>query len=94
VSGVAGLGPWKESADLIATRIRQLGVERVLYGSDGAGGGNPTPREAWASFLQLPLSRDEFRTIANNVAPYMSRAAAPALPSLSLQLRPQRHGQE
>ena len=88
VSGVAGLGPWKESVDLIATRIRQLGVERVLYGSDGAGGGNPTPREAWTSFLQLPLSPDEFRTIANNVAPYMARAGAPALPNLYPRSRP------
>ena len=71
VSGVAGLGPWKERAGLIATRIRQLGVERVLYGSDGAGGGNPTPREAVASFRELPLTADEFRTIEGNVAPYM-----------------------
>jgi predicted TIM-barrel fold metal-dependent hydrolase len=71
VSGVAGLGNWKAKADLIAKRIRELGVERVLYGSDGAGGKNPTPRQAWASFLELPLTKDEFRTIASNVAPYM-----------------------
>jgi predicted TIM-barrel fold metal-dependent hydrolase len=70
-SGVAGLGQWVEKASLIAKRIRQLGVERVLYGSDGAGGGNLAPREAWAAFRQLPLSDDEFRAIENNVAPYM-----------------------
>jgi uncharacterized protein len=71
VSGVAGYGKWAEKANLIATRIRQLGVGHILYGSDGFGGGNLAPREAWAVFLQLPLSDDEFRMIANNVAPYM-----------------------
>lgn len=71
VSGVVGYGNWAEKAGLIATRIRQLGVTRVLYGSDGFGGGNLAPREAWAAFLQLPLSDAEFHTIANNIAPYM-----------------------
>jgi predicted TIM-barrel fold metal-dependent hydrolase len=70
VSGVAGVGKWREKADLIATRIRQLGAERVLYGSDAA---TPTigPREAWKAFCELPLSSDERRVIATNVAPYM-----------------------
>ncbi|PYT32967.1 MAG: hypothetical protein DMG57_00045 [Acidobacteria bacterium] len=70
-SGVVGLGKWVDKASLIATRIRQLGVGRILYGSDGAGGGNLAPREAWTAFRQLPLSDAEFRTIANNFAPYM-----------------------
>lgn len=70
-SGVAGLGQWVEKANLIATRIRQLGVSRVLYGSDGAAGENLRPREAWAAFRQLPLTDAEFRTIEHNVAPYM-----------------------
>jgi uncharacterized protein len=56
---------------LIASRLRQLGVDRVLYGSDAATGGNLPPREAWAAFLELPLTDAEFRTIARNVAPYM-----------------------
>ena len=71
VSGVAGLGNWRAKADRIAERIRQLGVDRVLYGSDGAGGANPTPRQAWAAFRELPLTDEEFRTIARNVAPFM-----------------------
>lgn len=58
-------------AKLIAKRIRQLGVGRVLYGSDAAAGGNLPPRQAWAAFRQLPLTDAEFRTIASNVAPYM-----------------------
>jgi predicted TIM-barrel fold metal-dependent hydrolase len=71
VSGVAGLGQWQDNADKVAARIRQLGLERVLYGSDGAGGGNPAPREAWATFRKLPLTDSEFKTIAGNIAPYM-----------------------
>ena len=70
-SGVAGVEKWVDKASLIATRIRQLGACRILYGSDGAGGGNLAPREAWAAFRQLPLSDVEFRTIENNIAPYM-----------------------
>jgi len=58
-------------AQLIATRIRQLGVQRVLYGSDAATGGNLPPRESWAEFLKLPLTPADFQTIATNVAPYM-----------------------
>ncbi|MEJ7607652.1 MAG: hypothetical protein WKF37_15615 [Bryobacteraceae bacterium] len=56
-SGVAGLGKWEEKSSLIATRIRQLGVGRILYGSDGAGQGNLTPSQAWAMFRRLPLGR-------------------------------------
>lgn len=71
VSGVAGLGRWLDKVSLVAKRIRELGVERILYGSDGAGGGNLTPRDAWRSFRQLPLSDVEFRTIESNVAAYL-----------------------
>jgi predicted TIM-barrel fold metal-dependent hydrolase len=69
-SGVAGLGNWRDKVDLIASRIRQLGVHRVLYGSDGATE-QFTPRRAIEAFRQLPLSDAEFRTIGNNIAPYM-----------------------
>jgi uncharacterized protein len=71
VSGVAGYGDWEKKAELIARRIRQLEPKRVLFGSDGFGGGNLAPREAWAAFRRLPLSDDEFRVIATNIAPYM-----------------------
>ena len=57
-------------ATLIATRIRQVGIQRVLYGTDAATPGN-SPREGWANFRKLPLTNAEFRTIANNVPPYM-----------------------
>lgn len=55
----------------IAARIRQIGVERVLYGSDAAASPEAYPQAGWTAFRRLPLSEDEFRVIAGNVAPYM-----------------------
>ncbi|HZB26859.1 MAG TPA: amidohydrolase family protein [Vicinamibacterales bacterium] len=70
VSGVAGLGDWKPKAPRIARRIREIGIRRILYGSDGATGGH-TPRAAWTAFRQLPLSNAEFHAIRHNVPDYM-----------------------
>lgn len=55
-----------------AARIRQIGVDRILFGSDMAvPGRNPTARESWAIFRNtVPLTDEEFRRIAANVAPY------------------------
>ncbi len=58
-------------AALIAQRIRHVGVDRVLYGSDAAVPGNLAPREGWAAFCKLPLTAAELAQIAANVAPYM-----------------------
>jgi hypothetical protein len=58
-------------AALVAKRIRQVGVDRILYGSDAAVGENPRPREAWATFRRLPLTEQEFERIATNVTPYL-----------------------
>ncbi len=52
-------------------RIRQVGPGKVLYGSDAVTPGNMRPREAWAAFRALPLTQEEFGTIAANVAPYL-----------------------
>lgn len=71
ISGVAGLGRWEEKKDLIAKRIRQVGVKRVLWGSDGAFGGGMTPQQALDAFEELPLSKSEFQTIYGNLTPYM-----------------------
>jgi hypothetical protein len=56
----------------LVKRIRQIGVKRILYGSDAAVGSNPNllPREAWAAFSRLELTKKEIKTIAKNVAPY------------------------
>jgi predicted TIM-barrel fold metal-dependent hydrolase len=36
ISGITGTARWRERSELITTRIRQLGLDRVLFGSDGA----------------------------------------------------------
>jgi uncharacterized protein len=70
ISGVAGLGDWKSKKQLIASRIREVGIHRILFGSDGAWT-NFTPLRAEAAFHELPLTREEFLVIDNNVPPYM-----------------------
>jgi len=61
-----------EDAKFIADRLRQIGLRRILYGSDMAISGNLTARQGWGAFRGLmPLTEAEFRTIANNIAPYM-----------------------
>ena len=59
-------------AALVVRRIRQVGVRRILYGSDAATVGSPKPRQYWAAFLRLPLTHEEFEQIAHNVAPYFT----------------------
>jgi predicted TIM-barrel fold metal-dependent hydrolase len=54
-----------------AQRIRQVGVGKILFGSDAATPTNMRPREAWAAFRALPLTDEEFDRIAANVAPYL-----------------------
>ena len=71
ISGVAGLGDaWEGNKNEIALRIRQVGVRRILFGSDGAWTGF-TPVKAIAAYHQLPLTKNEMSTIDNNLAPYM-----------------------
>jgi predicted TIM-barrel fold metal-dependent hydrolase len=62
-----------EDLELIATRLRQFGMGRILFGSDRSPGAidrNEGPGAAWLSFRRLPLTEEEFATIAANVAPY------------------------
>lgn len=70
VSGLTGLGDSAHVSRRLATRIRQIGVGRVLFGADGAVGGH-TPLSAWRAFRKLPLTEEEFRVIARNVPPHM-----------------------
>jgi predicted TIM-barrel fold metal-dependent hydrolase len=56
---------------LIASRVRQLGTRRVLYGSDlGAPGGSIA--RGWEIFqAKVPLTRSELQQIANNQARFV-----------------------
>ena len=67
--------PGHSDADLaaIAERMRQIGLERIFYGSDA-----PTtpegigPAVRWGRLRhRLPLTNEELEIIANNVAPYL-----------------------
>lgn len=61
-------GQSNEVLRTFAKRIRQIGPHRVLYGTDLA---PPTARQSWMTFrTTVPLTDDEIRTIAGNVAPY------------------------
>ena len=70
VASIADRDITPDAAALLAKRIRQVGVSRVLYGSDSAQGDNLRPAEAWAAFRRLPLTDSEFAQIARNVPPY------------------------
>ena len=55
----------------IAARIRQIGVNRVLYGSDAPASPLAYPKAGWAAFQRLPLTTVELRVVATNIPPYM-----------------------
>jgi len=70
ITAVASVKTTPERAAMIVRRIRQLGVERMLYGSDAPASEAALPRARWAAFRALPLTDAEFQTIASNVPPY------------------------
>jgi predicted TIM-barrel fold metal-dependent hydrolase len=62
-------GQSNEVLQTFARRIRQIGLHRVLYGTDLA---PPTARQSWMTFrTTVPLTEEEIKTIAGNVAPYL-----------------------
>lgn len=71
ICGVAGLGHWQAKKSLIAQRIGEIGVDRIVWGSDGAFGGGVTPQQALDAYRQLPLTPAEFHSIDTNLTPYM-----------------------
>ena len=71
VASIAQNDTTPEDAALLVRRLRQIGVKRVLYGTDSAQGDNLRPVDAWAAFRKLPLSEAEFAQIAANVPPYL-----------------------
>lgn len=61
-----------EQLELMARRIRQIGPQRILYGSDASFAGRNTPDEEWGRFRgMVPLTDAEFAVIRDNVAPYL-----------------------
>jgi predicted TIM-barrel fold metal-dependent hydrolase len=60
-----------ERSALLAKRIRQVGVKRVLYGTDITFGPFLSPHDSWSEVCRLDLSDKEIRTISKNKAPYI-----------------------
>jgi ketosteroid isomerase-like protein/predicted TIM-barrel fold metal-dependent hydrolase len=81
VTTVADPGISPANAARLVKRIRQVGVERILYGSDAAIGENLRPRAGWAAFRRLPLTDSELDRIARNVAPHLRESASRAVPA-------------
>jgi len=71
VASIAHPSNTPEQSREMAERIRMVGLDKVLYGSDAASPGNMKPQEAWTAFRALPLSDAELKRIAGNVAPYL-----------------------
>jgi predicted TIM-barrel fold metal-dependent hydrolase len=53
--------------------MRQIGMDRILFGSDSPIPGN-SPREFLERWHKLPLTTEEFQRIESNIAPYLSPA--------------------
>ncbi len=73
----------EEQAQLMVTRMRQIGIDRILFASDSAAEAisNPPPAAQWKSIRErLPLSSAELMTLASNVAPYLKLKSSAALP--------------
>lgn len=62
-----------EAAEEMAQRLREMGLGRILYASDGQGPNEPTAVHWTQTRLRLPLTESELSIVANNVAPYMTR---------------------
>ncbi|MDQ3289124.1 MAG: amidohydrolase family protein [Pseudomonadota bacterium] len=61
-----------EIGEMLAARMRQIGLDRILYGSDGAFDGHPDPQASWQAFrTAIPFTDAEFALIKSNVAPYL-----------------------
>ena len=60
-----------EAPAKVVARMRQIGLGRILYGSDGPVAESASPLDSWKQTRTLPLTEDEFRIIAGNVAPYL-----------------------
>jgi predicted TIM-barrel fold metal-dependent hydrolase len=66
---ISGAAHYARPEDMpqIAAFIRQIGIDRILFGSDAP------IAETWQALMtKLPLTEEEVRTIAGNVAPYMT----------------------
>jgi len=67
ISQVVSRGFTDDVRQRLAGRLRQAGMQRILFAVDGA----ESPLAVWANLRSLPLTDAELRTIATSLAPYM-----------------------
>lgn len=72
LTAVAHSGMPDSVKNVIVGRLRQVGVQRLLFGLDLTQTAAQA-RERWEVITQLPLNPAELRAIATNVAPYLRR---------------------
>jgi predicted TIM-barrel fold metal-dependent hydrolase len=69
---VPGAQGSEEALREITERLRQIGLNRVLYGSDATTAGGARVAQRWAELRhRLLLTDAEVQDIADNVAPYL-----------------------
>jgi predicted TIM-barrel fold metal-dependent hydrolase len=62
----------QEALQAMAGHMRRIGMNRIYYGSDSPRGGGIPPKQSWEKFYaDVPLTQEEFRALANNVAPWV-----------------------
>lgn len=62
----------QEALQKIANHMRRIGMSRIYYGSDSPRGAGIPPKQSWATFYRdVPLTQEEFRALASNVAPWV-----------------------
>jgi predicted TIM-barrel fold metal-dependent hydrolase len=71
VAGITGGADSAARAPAIALRLRAIGTQHLLYGSDGGDPTDPPPKAALEAFRRLPLTPAELRAIERNTAPYL-----------------------
>jgi predicted TIM-barrel fold metal-dependent hydrolase len=70
-SGIPIAGMWEQSAALLTKRMRQIGMDRIVFGCDSPIPGN-SPREFLQRWRRLPLTDEEFQKIESNIVPYLN----------------------
>lgn len=61
-----------EDLKRIVALMRRIGLQRILYATDGPEFAGATPVEGWKAVQErMPLTAEELRAIAGNVAPYL-----------------------
>jgi predicted TIM-barrel fold metal-dependent hydrolase len=61
--------------------MRKIGIDRILYATDGPVEESQSPFDGWKETQRLPLSKNELAAIARNVAPYLRNLSDRRTPS-------------